>query len=174
MSGFTTAAGVSVTQTTTSQQAPLGFQITVPTANNGNAVYTYVRAANPIPYGITCAKVPAAAAAATSGLAGYDFADLATAAMAMDRYIGVAQQVPTAANPIGGIPALHYGFVLTRGVGVAVVNSASAANDALVVHASGGQLDDAAASASNTEVGVVLGDAIGAAAGGNVYVNFAG
>ena len=162
MSGFTTAAGISVIDVTTTQQAPLGFQLTVPSQNNGNAVYTYIRAGAAIGPGICVAKDPASS---TTGDGGYGDCKVATSAMAMARYVGVAQ-IPIASG--------SYGFVLTRGTGVAKVNSLSAADDALVVHSANGELDDAAAAAANTEVGVVLGDDIAAGAIGNVYVNFAG
>ena len=163
MSGFTTAAGVSVTQTSFTQQAPLGFQITVPTAVDGNAVYTYVFAANQIPLGIACAKDPS-----------YAVTDVATSTMAMTRYIGIAQQPVGPGRPDGGLLPGEYGFVLTRGVGQAKVNSASATDAALVMHTANGELDVAAATAANTEVGVVNGPLIAAGAIGSVYVNFAG
>jgi len=156
--GFT-AAGISPTTITTTQQAPLGFKLTVPDGDNGLAVYTYVKAATEIAVGLACAK------GEVTGAAGYGAALLATSAMADTRYIGVAQAT---------IASGSYGFVLTRGVGTAKVNSASAASDELVMHSSGGELDDAGAGDSNGPVGNVLGAAISGGASGSVYVNFAG
>lgn len=174
MSGFTTAAGISATTVTTTQQAPLGFQLTVPTANNGVQVYTYIRASVAIALGIVAARESVVATAAGVARAGYGTGILAVAAMGDLRYIGVAQQPVTAALPAGGIPAASYGFVLTQGIGSVQVNSASAAGDALVVHSASGEMDDAAATVTNGEMGVVLGDAILAGAIGNAYVNFPG
>ena len=42
--GFT-AAGISTSTVTTDQQAPLGFELTVATANKGNQVWIYVKSA---------------------------------------------------------------------------------------------------------------------------------
>lgn len=39
---ITTAAGISSTTVTTDQQAPLGFELVVPTANGGEEVFIYV------------------------------------------------------------------------------------------------------------------------------------
>ena len=44
MSGFT-AAGINKDTVTTTQQAPLGFELTVATANKGNQVWIYVKSA---------------------------------------------------------------------------------------------------------------------------------
>ena len=41
---ITTAAGITSTTVTTDQQAPLGFELVVPTANGGNQVWIYVQA----------------------------------------------------------------------------------------------------------------------------------
>ena len=158
MSGFT-AAGISPTTITTTQQAPLGFQLTVPDGDNGNKVFTYVKAATEIAAGLACAKGEVADAS------GYGAVLLATSGMADSRYVGVAQAT---------IASGSYGFVLTRGKGNAKVNSTSAASDELVVHSSGGELDDAGAGASNGPVGNVLGTAITGGQTGAVYLNFAG
>ena len=40
----TTAAGIASTTVTTDQQAPLGFELEVPTANAGTEVWVYVKA----------------------------------------------------------------------------------------------------------------------------------
>ena len=42
--GFT-ASGITTTTVTTDQQAPLGFELTVATANKGNQVWVYVKSA---------------------------------------------------------------------------------------------------------------------------------
>jgi len=169
MSGFTTASGIDANLVTTTQQAPLGFQLTVPTPNNGVKVYTYIKAAVAIGKGIVAARE-----SVVGGDAGYGAALLALDTMGDLRYVGVAQQPITTALPAGGIPAASYGFVLTSGVGSVKVNSASVAGDALVVHTAAGEMDDAAATVTNGEMGAVLGDAIGAGAIGNAYVSFPG
>ena len=120
--GFT-GAGISPTTVSTDQLAPLGFVLTVPDGDNGNKVYTYVKAAVEIGVGLACAK------GAVAADAGYGAVLLATAAMADSRYVGVAQAT---------IASGSYGFVLTRGVGNAKVNSESAISDELVMHSSGG------------------------------------
>ena len=52
--GFT-ATGISTGTVTTDQQAPLGFELTVPTANKGNQVWVYVKsAAAAINHGDVC------------------------------------------------------------------------------------------------------------------------
>ena len=156
--GFT-AAGISPTTITTTQQAPLGFKLTVPDGDNGDKVFTYVKAAVEIGVGLACAKGEVA------DDSGYGAVLLAEAAMSDSRYVGVAQAT---------IASGSYGFVLTRGKGNAKVNSESAASDELVMHSSGGELDDAGAGDSNGPVGNVLGTTIAAGGTGAVYLNFAG
>ena len=158
MSGFT-AAGINKDLITTTQQAPLGFRLTVPDGDNGYAIYTYVKAAAEIAAGISCAKGEVA------DKSGYGAAVVATSAMADTRYVGVAKAT---------IASGSYGFVLTYGKGTAKVNSTSAASDELVMHSANGELDDAGAGASNGPVGNVLGTAITGGQSGAVFVNFAG
>jgi len=158
MSGFT-AAGISHTLISTDQQAPLGFKMSVPSSNDGIAVYTYVKAAAEIAAGISCAR------GAVAAKAGYGAVIVATSAMADTRYVGVAQAT---------IASASYGFVLTKGIGNAKVNSESAISDELVMHSANGELDDAAGTVTNGPVGNVLGTLIAAAGTGAVYVDFAG
>ena len=163
MSGFT-AVGIDKDTVTTTQQAPLGFRLTVPTANDGNQTYTYVKAAAAIGQGISCAR------GSVAGKAGYGAVVLALSSLANHRYVGAAQQT-------GGIPLNEYGFVLTQGVGDVVVQTLSAATDALVMHSATGRLDNATSAVGvpgNFDCGVVAGTAIGAGATGKAYVNFKG
>ena len=160
MSGFT-GAGIDKDTVTTTQQAPLGFKLTVPDGNDGNQVYTYIKAAAAIAQGI------AAMRGSVAGDSGYGACVVGLSADSDMRYVGCAQQT-------GGIPSGSYGFVLTQGVGLVKVNSASNAGDELVMHSALGELDDAAAGPTNGPVGVVLGTPIAAPTPGLAYVNFAG
>ena len=89
--GFT-AAGITHTTITTTQQAPLGFKLTVPDGDNGVAIYTYVKAAAEILVGISCARGDVAAKA------GYGAVIVATSALADTKYVGVAQATIASAS----------------------------------------------------------------------------
>ena len=161
MSGFT-GIGIDKDTVTTTQQAPLGFRLTVSDGNNGNQVYTYVKAAATIGAGLSCMRGNVASKA------GYGAVVVAVSGQANHRYVGAAQKE---------IPSGSYGFVLTQGVGDVVVQTAAAAGEALVMHSALGRLDNAtsAVGAPGTfDCGNVCGTAIGAGNTGKAYVNFKG
>ncbi|UCF47424.1 MAG: hypothetical protein JSU89_09625 [Myxococcales bacterium] len=112
----TTASGISATTVTTDQQAPLGFQLLVPqaqddataTADQGDQVWTYVfndEAATAFAAGDIVIRDPSAA---TQDMYGVIQAPASTAAHAFT-VVGVAQHA---------IAAGSYGFVLTKGRGL--------------------------------------------------------
>ena len=160
MSGFT-GIGIDKDTVTTTQQAPLGFKLTVGDGNDGNQIYTYVKAAATVGQGVAVMR------GSVAGDSGYGACVLGLSTESEMRYVGCAQQA-------AGIPSGSYGFVLTKGVGLVKVDSASAAGDELVMHSADGELDDAAATDVNGPVGVVLGTAIAPATPGLAYVSFAG
>ena len=98
--GFT-ATGITPTTVTTTQQAPLGFQLTVPSANGGNDVYIYVQAdtGHALEVGELCMR--------ETGATTY-IVHVAAANTKVVRLVGVAQTA---------IPAESYGFVLRSGIG---------------------------------------------------------
>jgi hypothetical protein len=161
--GFT-AAGISTTTVTTTvqgQQAPLGFRLTVPTANDGNQTYTYIKAAAAVAIGEAVMK-----GAGTGISSGYGACILATqAALSPHRYVGCAQVA---------IPSGSYGFVLTRGVGTALIATTIAAGADLVIDgAAPGSLDDEAADDDTFRVGYAPAAlAVGAVSG--VFLDFLG
>ena len=120
--GFT-ATGITTTTVTTTQQAPLGFQLTVPTANGGNDVYIYVQAdtGHALEVGELCMR--------ETGATTY-IAHVAIANTKNTRLIGVAQTA---------IPAESYGFVLRSGVGSVQASDGGAdqQDEALVVAMNG-------------------------------------
>jgi|TARA_R100000482_G_scaffold100375_1_gene43787 hypothetical protein len=170
MSGFT-AAGISPTTVTATQQAPLGFKLTVPNGDNGFQVYTYIKAAVNVLQGYAVQR------AGTSTDGGYGACSLAIDDNNL-RAVGVAQQAneldPASTGTNYAIPANYYGFVLTEGVGTVYTATAAAAYDTLVIHTTDGQLDDANPTATNGAVACVGGTAIGATSTGLALVKFAG
>ena len=101
--GFT-AAGIEKTLVTTTQQAPLGFELTVPTANAGNEVWIYVQC-------ITAALAAGNIAYRPSGSATYTVTPTTVGTTVIEHpatIAGVAQHA---------IAINSYGFVLKRGVG---------------------------------------------------------
>jgi hypothetical protein len=100
---MTTAAGISPTTVTTTQQAPLGFELTVPTANAGNQTWVYVLANDALIEGKIVMLENAASAfevnVTPTGL---------SVNVTAERVVGVAQHV---------IAAASYGFVLAKGFG---------------------------------------------------------
>jgi len=100
----TTAAGISSTTVTTDQQAPLGFELEVPTANAGTEVWVYVKAEAALTAGKIVMFENAASAYEVS-LTPTALADAVTA----PRIVGVAQH---------DIASGSYGFVLAKGFGL--------------------------------------------------------
>mgnify|MGYP003629178316 CR=1 FL=1 len=107
----TTAAGIASTTVTTDQQAPLGFELEVPTANAGTEVWVYVKAESALIAGKIVMFEDAASAyeavVTPTGL---------SVNVTTSRVIGVAQHV---------IASGSYGFVLARGFGVVKAGNAA-------------------------------------------------
>lgn len=99
---ITTAAGITSTTVTTDQQAPLGFELVVPTPNAGDQVWIYVQC--------VVAQLNVGNAAMRPNGAPTYVAQPTTAATAFQpaRVIGVAQHT---------IAVNSYGFILKRGLG---------------------------------------------------------
>ena len=110
--GFT-AAGINKDLVTTDQQAPLGFELTVPTANAGNQIWIYVQC-------VTVALAEGLAAMRPDGAITYTATPTTIAVNAVhpNRIIGVAQHA---------IAINSYGFILKNGLG-----SVQAGNGAVV------------------------------------------
>ena len=97
----TTAAGISSTTVTTDQQAPLGFELEVPTANGGTEVWVYVKAEDALAAGqIVMLEDGASAFEGNLTTAG--------SLISAMRVVGVAQHT---------IASGSYGFVLAKGFG---------------------------------------------------------
>ena len=165
--GFT-ATGISTTTVTTDQQAPLGFELTVPTANNGLQTWVYIfnddAAAVTFVAGAVVYRDPSAAT--------YDWYGATVTPVTVHQpkvmCIGVAQH---------SIAAGSYGFVLTQGVGLILSGSAGATVDepfctggdevgSVITYA-----DDASAFSANIGVIGHAGTAIGADTTGTAYIS---
>ena len=131
--GFT-AAGISHTTVTTTQQAPLGFILTVPDGDNGAQEWVYIKNTDTV-----------ALRGADTGTPKFDVAQLAddytlfnairgkTASAVAGRVIGVAQHE---------IAAGSYGFVLKSGKGkVTTTAGAVVLGTTLKISSSGDVLD---------------------------------
>lgn len=105
--GFT-AAGISTSTVTTDQQAPLGFQLTVPNGDFGHATYVYVKTAGAITAGAICSQ---------SGTATPFLVDETGAAVASNEVYGVAQV---------DIASGSYGFVIAKGYAPKVLCTSAA------------------------------------------------
>ena len=93
--GFT-GAGISPTTVTTTQQAPLGFRLTVPQGDNGMAEYVYIKTAGAVAPGEIVGQ---------SGVTPY-LGVVTAANLEANKTFGVAQVA---------IASGSYGFVLARG-----------------------------------------------------------
>ena len=145
MSGFT-AAGISPTTVTTTQQAPLGFILTAPDGDNGNKEWLYVfndEATNAFTEGMLIQRD--AATATYDGI-------ISTGAVSPQRIMGVAQHE---------IAAGSYGFVLRRGIGKILCDGSVSADTAVCPDANAGQATDVAA-VTNAAVAVALATDAGA------------
>ena len=98
---ITTAAGISSTTVTTDQQAPLGFELVVPTANGGNQVWIYVQATGALAAGVAAMRDAGASTYTVSPTT-------AGTVIHPGRVVGVAQHA---------IAAASYGFILKEGIG---------------------------------------------------------
>ena len=109
---MTTAAGISSTTVSTSQLAPLGFELEVPTANAGMQVWVYVQC-------VTAQLDIGCAAMRPNGATTYTAQPTTAATLFLpQRILGVAQHV---------IAINSSGFVLKRGLG-----SVQAGNGAVI------------------------------------------
>jgi len=118
MSGFT-AVGIAFNTVTTDQQCPLGFELTIATANNGNRIWIYVfndDPTNAFAEGTVVFRDPSAA---TQDFYGATITPASTS-VATPFVIGVAQHA---------IAVGSYGFVLKKGVGKVLAGSAGLAAD---------------------------------------------
>ena len=125
--GFT-AAGITTTTVTTTQQAPLGFVLTVPNGNFGNQEWVYVKVTgSAVVEGDVC-------------MVGADKAKpyevvitpASTAAQKNVKLIGAAQ---------GSIAENSYGFLLQRGKGKVQCGAVVAAGAALMTDTGNGGAD---------------------------------
>ena len=116
---ITTAAGINSTTVTNestagadnaSQLAPLGFQLVVPTVDDGDQIWTYVKAAGALVSGQICMLIDAAAQ--------YEVAVVPSNALTTKaRCIGVAQHA---------IGDNGFGFIMTKGRGSILSGSGGA------------------------------------------------
>ena len=159
--GFT-AAGISPTTNTTTQQAPLGFVLTVPDGDNGAQEWVYIFNDDTV-----------ALRGADTGTPKFDVAQLdtdyalfhcirgATASAVAGRVIGVAQHE---------IAAGSYGFVLRKGKGkVTTTAGAVVAGTALKISSAGDVLDFGSDAASI--MGMALAANSSAVANIDAYIN---
>mgnify|MGYP003648516350 CR=1 FL=1 len=153
---MTTAAGISHTTVSTSQLAPLGFELEVPTANQGVQVWLYVF------------NDEAATAFAVGTLVQRDLltatadAIVTTGAISCQRVLG--QHV---------IAGQSYGFVLRKGIGSVLCDGNVTANVAICPDANAGQATDVAA-VTNAAIGVALATDAGAATLVSAWLNCQG
>tara|TARA_R110002051_G_scaffold323639_1_gene417928 strand:+ start:55 stop:528 length:474 start_codon:yes stop_codon:yes gene_type:complete len=144
---ITTAVGISTTTVTTDQQAPLGFELVVPTANQGEQVWIYIfndEAATAFAVGTLIQRDLLTAT--------YD-GIVTTGAISPQRILGVAQHA---------IAAQSYGFIMKRGIGQVLCDGNVTANIAVCPDANAGQCTDVAA-VTNAAIGVALATDAGAA-----------
>jgi hypothetical protein len=118
---ITTAVGISTTTVTTDQQAPLGFELVVPTANAGEQTWIYVQANGALTLGMVCSR-GAGVAALT-----YDL---------------IPAPVITGANGVVGvavtlIPDNNYGFIMKKGFCSVVAGGGSIDVDEVIIVGAG-------------------------------------
>jgi hypothetical protein len=155
---ITTAAGISATTVTTDQQAPLGFELVVPTANQGEQVWVYIfndEAALQLTQGMLIMR--------DLGTATYD-GIRSTGAVSPQRILGVAQH---------NIAAQSYGFILRKGIGQVLCDGNVTADTAVTPDANAGQCTDVA-DATRAAIGVALATDAGAASLVAAHLNCTG
>ena len=155
---MTTAAGISSTTVSTSQLAPLGFELEVPTANQGVQVWLYVF--NDEPANSFTAGMLIQRDLATSTADGI----ITTGAISPQRVMGVAQHT---------IAAGSYGFILRKGIGSILCDGNVTANVAVCPDANAGQATDVAA-VTGAAIGVALATDAGAASSVSAWINCQG
>ena len=144
MSG--TAFGGSVTRVTTTQELPLGFQVTVPNGDAGDQVWIYVSASESLVVGSVCSL----AAAATT----YNVRKIPVDTHACT-VVGVAQHV---------IAGSSYGFILRRGKGVVLADSGGVTVNLGMIAGDAVGTADAAAAVTDASFGVAQATAASATA----------
>ena len=113
MSGFT-ASGISTSTVTTTQQAPLGFELTVPNGDKGFQTWVYVKAGTALSAGRICMF---------KDTTGNSYEVMLTTESGVSiketraRCVGVAQHT---------IASASYGFVLARGFGTILAGTGAA------------------------------------------------
>mgnify|MGYP003125049971 CR=1 FL=1 len=111
MSGFT-AAGITKDTVTNTQQAPLGFRLTVPDGDNGLSTYVYVKSAGAVLKGSIVSQ---------SGANPYTVVPTGTAKLEAVKVYGVAQKA---------IPTGFYGFVIARGYAPVILSTSATSPNA--------------------------------------------
>ena len=117
--GFT-GAGIATDTVTTTQQAPLGFELTVPDGDNGFQTWIYVY--NDSGSGLTAAKMQTRKAAT----ANYHVAE--AGAINPCQAVGVC---------VTAIPNLSYGFLLRKGIATVDAAGSVTADKGLILVAAG-------------------------------------
>jgi len=153
---ITTAAGLSVTTVSTTQQAPLGFELTVPTANQGEQVWIYVQANAPGPglvAGTVCARGAGAAAATFDVIP-------APVTTGVNGVVGVC---------VTAIPDNSFGFIMKKGFCNVLAGSGTIdVDEAIIVGATtAGRADAVAGGGAGAAVQIGFGWATANAAAGN-------
>ncbi len=150
-----TASGVEITQVSTTQQAPLGFEVAVPDGDNGMQVWVYVF------------NDEASTAFAQGTLVQRDLATLTgdgivcTGAISPQRVMGVAQHA---------IAAGSYGYILKKGIGKILCDGNVTADTAVCPDATAGQATDVAA-VTGAAFAVALATDAGAGSLVDAYIN---
>ena len=157
--GFT-ATGISTTTVTTTQQAPLGFELTVPNGDYGNQVWVYIKNVDDGPTALSeGVAVMTLDTNDTTRAEFYQVQICTAAAHSAKKVVGVAQH---------DIPVNSYGFVLKSGKGsvlggatvdsgVSLMTDTSTAGEVIALTTAGGQNDAC--------IGVSLGDLANATVG---------
>jgi len=159
---ITTAAGISTTTVTTDQQAPLGFELVVPTADSGEQTWIYVQANGALTTGMVCSR-GAGAAALT-----YDVIP-APVTTGVNGVVGVC---------VTAIPNNSYGFIMRKGICAVVAGTGTIdVNEVLVVDSTdvGTAMRYTAGAATSLESGFGWASASAAAtATAQCYINCVG
>ena len=130
MGGFT-ASGINVTTVTTTQQSPLGFELTRESQDKGLSVWLYVYNDEPA----TAFAVGDVIGRDPLGIPDYK-AVVSTGAIVTGLVLGVAQHA---------IAAKSYGFILKSGIGLVKVNALGTLGGGLIADAVAGTATDGAA-----------------------------
>ena len=157
--GFT-AAGIATDTVSTTQLAPLGFELTVPTGDNGLQTWVYVKAdTEALVVGDVCMQ---------TSTTRFNVKEVTGAKIPADQLVGVAQHA---------IPLNSYGFIIKRGYADYVFGDGSVTAGSSVISASNNGDAKNANLANADEVAAVFGLALAndasATVGGVTRVLFA-